>query len=148
MKYKCLLVAVIVVAAIPSMVMAQDFNGTWKGIIIGKNGLHIVASFEFVVTGTKLTGSVIDGRDEFPFFDTKVKGDKIAFVIRRYAGDRYTPYVYTGKMVGDTIKFTITWGINSSLDFIAGRADTQSKQLPPGNRGFVPGGRGFPPGRR
>jgi hypothetical protein len=120
-KYKYLWIAVIAFAAMPARLWAQDISGEWTGEMWTNRGI-IKAVFDFSVDGVKLTGSAIGGEEERPFFDGKIKGDKISFVLRTY-NDKgsFIPYAYEGKISGNTIQFTLTWGLNQSTQFTSTR---------------------------
>jgi hypothetical protein len=119
-KYKWLLIVAIAWAAMPARIWAQDASGEWNGEMITQRGF-VKAVFEFSVDGTKVTGSAIAGEEERPLFDGKIKGNKISFVLRRYQGEKFTPYAYEGKILGSAIQFTLTWGANQRTQFIATR---------------------------
>jgi hypothetical protein len=119
-KYKYLWIAMIALAAMPVIIWAQDIGGEWTGEMITGRGF-VRATFDFIVDGTKLTGSAIAGDEERPLFDGKIKDNKISFALRRYTGDRYTLYRYEGKIQGNTIQFKLIYGNNQTAAFTATR---------------------------
>ena len=85
---------------------AGDFNGKWTAQFDTQIGTQKY-TFEFHVDGAKLTGKAVNeqfGTTEIA--ESKVDGDAISFVEPLSFQGNELRITYTGKMDGDTIKFT------------------------------------------
>ncbi len=92
---------------------AADVSGTWKGTAEGPNGA-IERTFVFKQDGSKLTGETSSeflGKSEIQ--EGKVEGDDISFSITANFNGNQMKLVYKGKINGDEIKLTSTFGDQS-----------------------------------
>ena len=72
--------------------------------------------------GANLTGAVSSGEDVMPIRDGKVSGDKVSFVVARTWGNRETTMTYTGRVIGDEIRFKVVMpGAERAWDVTAKR---------------------------
>ncbi len=100
---------------------AGDFNGKWMAQFDTQIGPQKY-TFEFHVDGTKLTGKAVN--EQFGSTDIaegKVEGDSISFVEPLDFQGNELRIIYTGKMDGDTIKFTRKVGDFATEELIATR---------------------------
>ena len=115
MKNRFLLCAVVVFAIMPIAAFSVDISGEWAIEQENQKGVIARSILEFYVEGNKLTGSMLGYQeDEWPILDGKISGDKISFTIKQTAGNRTITNLYIGKIVDDTIEFSLT-PINAGL---------------------------------
>ena len=104
-----------VIAILPLALFSADISGEWVIEQADKKGTVARSILEFSIEGNKVTGSLLGYQeDEWPILDGKLSGDKISFSIKQTAGNRTITNLYIGKIVGDTIEFTLT-PINAGL---------------------------------
>ncbi len=82
-----------------------DLSGKWKAEFTTPDGTARVNTFVFKVDGGKLTGTVAGTQDETPISNGKINGDEISFTAERPFG----MFTYSGKAVGNEIKFKVTF---------------------------------------
>ncbi len=102
MKWLLCLVALFAVSA-----SAADISGNWKGSAETVNG-RLERSFVFKVDGHKVTGestSSMFGKSTIE--DGTVDGDDVSFSLKVKVQGTEGKVNYRGKVVGDTIKFTV-----------------------------------------
>jgi hypothetical protein len=100
--------------------LAADFNGKWTATVESPRGTQTL-TFDLHVDGAKLTGTVTTPRGEVTISDGKIDGDNISFAqVMNRDGNEFK-IVYTGKAVGDTIKFTRQAGDRPAQEFVATR---------------------------
>jgi hypothetical protein len=100
--------------------LAADFNGKWTADVETPRGTQTL-TFDFHVDGAKLTGSVTSPRGETEIQDGKVDGDAISFAqVMNFNGNEFK-ISYSGKAVGDAIKFTRQAGDRPAVEFTATR---------------------------
>src|SRR3989442_1414580 len=80
--------------------LADDANGKWRGPMGGAE-----ITFNFKVTGDKLTGDLSGPQGKIDLSDGKVTGDQISFSIT-VPGPREFKLLFSGSVSGDQIKFT------------------------------------------
>jgi opacity protein-like surface antigen len=86
---------------------AADIAGTWKGQFQGGDGSREL-TFRFRTDGGKLTGTVSGLRDrELTIDGGKVEGDNIAFSVMSEWQGNPVKLVYTGRLTGSEIHFTM-----------------------------------------
>jgi hypothetical protein len=97
---------------------AADFNGKWAAQIQGPKRTQTI-TFDLHVDGSTLTGQIILPHGSSNITDGKVNGDSITFTqVTDRQGTAVTT-TYTGKAVGDTIKFSRTTGDKPAVEFVA-----------------------------
>jgi hypothetical protein len=94
--------------ACSAVASAADLNGKWKGDMSTPNGDPLETTFNFQVSGEKLTGTATNSYGEEQITEGTVKGDEISFVIM--AGGGQFKIVYKGKVVGEELKFKVVIG--------------------------------------
>jgi hypothetical protein len=129
MKYGNRIFFILIFACTAAMAVAEDINGEW--VIENKDpkAMKVKTSFEFEAHGSVLTGCKLGyPESETPIINGKINGDKITFSLKEYFGertDRSITYMYTGKIEGDIIKFTVVAlvgiGIPPNTKYIARR---------------------------
>jgi hypothetical protein len=103
------LLALLFLAFGSAAVLAADFNGKWTATVESPRGTQTL-TFDFHVDGAKLTGTVTTPRGDMPISEGKIDGDNISFAqVMNRDGNEFK-IAYTGKAVGDTIKFTRQFG--------------------------------------
>jgi hypothetical protein len=114
-------VRVLLAALIAVSVFAADVNGKWKAKFETPNGQTIESTFDLKGEGSNLTGTVTGRNGETKIQDGKVDGDNITFnVIRNFNGQDFK-IGYKGKVEGDEIKLTVSFGEDRTFDMIAKR---------------------------
>ena len=103
------LLAVLVFAFASVTLLAADFNGKWTATVESPRGTQTI-TFNFTVAGATLTGAVTTPRGEMPISEGKIDGDNISFATVMSRDGNEFKLLYTGKAVGDTIKFTRQFG--------------------------------------
>ena len=92
-----------------------DISGEWAIEQENQKGMIARSILEFYVEGNKLTGSMLGYQeDEWPILDGRISGDKLSFTIKQTVGNRTISNLYIGKIVDDTIEFSLT-PINAGL---------------------------------
>jgi hypothetical protein len=113
------LLAVVLLLGFASVAFAADITGRWVGKVSTPNGeLELV--YDFAVEGETLTGALSSQFGEIPLSDGKISGDNLSFTMT--FGDN--PVAYTGLVKGDTIVLTSEWG-GEARELVLTRAVTQ-----------------------
>jgi hypothetical protein len=84
---------------------AADVGGAWLAQIPGRDGNTMETTFNFKVSGEKLTGNMQNQFGEREISDGKVSGDDITFTVRIDFGGNEMIFLYKGKVSGNEIKF-------------------------------------------
>ena len=79
-------------------------------------------TFDFHVDGAALTGKVTSPRGDSDIIDGKMEGDNLSFSQVVSFNGNEMKINYTGKVDGDSIKFTRTVGERPAVEFTATRA--------------------------
>jgi hypothetical protein len=87
-----------------------DISGKWKSESPGRDGTPMTTNYTFNVEGEKLTGTVSGRQGDTAISDGKVAGDEISFIVVRNFRGEERKIQYKGKVSGDEIKLTITFG--------------------------------------
>ena len=103
------LLAVLFLAFGSVTLLAADFNGKWTATVESPRGTQTL-TFDLHVDGAKLTGTVTSPRGETAISEGKIDGDNISFATVMNRDGNEFKIAYTGKAVGDTIKFTRQFG--------------------------------------
>jgi hypothetical protein len=103
---------------------AADATGKWKAEFDTQVGVQKYV-YDLKVEGTKVTGKAsferMGQKGEVDLKDGKVTGDDLSFVeMLDFQGNQIS-ITYTGKLVGDEIKFTRKVGDFASEEFVAKR---------------------------
>lgn len=87
---------------------AADVNGKYTAEVPGRNGTQ-TNTFTFKTTGDKVEGTLTTQRGDTPIADGKIDGDTLTFTITRPGRNGGEPMktVYTGKIKGDSIDFSV-----------------------------------------
>jgi hypothetical protein len=106
MKTKTLLIGTVMLLALVAVsAWAADVTGKWVAEVEGRQGPQEY-TFDFLVDGTNLTGTITTARGENEISEGKVEGDEISFVVVRSFGENEIKQLYKGKVAGDEITFT------------------------------------------
>ena len=100
--------------------MAADFGGKWTADIAGRQG-NTTTTFEFTVSGAAVTGKVTTPRGDTDIANGKIAGDTITFTTTTTMQDNTMVSTYTGKIDGDSIKFSRAMGDRPAVEFTATR---------------------------
>ena len=84
---------------------AADVNGLWKGKIEA-NGESVALVYDLKADGNKLTGTAEGPAGKLGLENGKLDGDKISFNQKMSFNGNDMVIKYTGKVEGDSIKFT------------------------------------------
>ena len=108
--------------ALPAL--AGDATGKWKAEFDTQVGVQKY-SYDLKAEAGKLTGKAsferMGQKGEADLKDGKVNGDDISFVEMLDFQGNQVPITYTGKVVGDEIKFTRKVGDFATEEFVAKR---------------------------
>jgi hypothetical protein len=83
---------------------AESATGNWKWAITTQNGDRLESTAKLKQEGEKLTGTVNGRFGEAEINDGSVKGDQIAFKIKRERDGQQFVLNYAGKLSADSIK--------------------------------------------
>ena len=120
-SFRKLALAVLIIALGAVTALAADLNGKWKASVETPRGTQEI-TFDFHVDGATLTGKVTSPRGESDITDGKIDGANVSFTqVVNFNGNEMK-INYTGKVDGDTIKFTRTVGDGPAVEFTATRA--------------------------
>ena len=106
---KTILLSFVMLAAMATLALAADVNGTWTASFDTQVGVQKY-TYTFKVDGNKLTGKAKSelANSESDIQEGTVNGDDISFVENLNFQDMPLRIVYKGKIAGDEIKFTRT----------------------------------------
>jgi hypothetical protein len=111
-----------VLLALAVAAYAADIGGKWQWQMQGTSS-RTPYTLTLKQDGANLTGTLNSGEDETPIRDGKLTGDKVSFVVARTFGNREMALTYTGRVVGDEIRFKVFMpGAERSWDVTAKRA--------------------------
>ena len=112
---------VVMLLALAVAAYCADLTGKWQWQMMG-SGSRTPYTLTVKQDGANLTGTLVNGDDVTPIRDGKVNGDKVSFVVARTWGNRETALTYTGRVVGDEIRFKVAMpGAERSWDVSAKR---------------------------
>jgi hypothetical protein len=109
MKFRILVVGVMVIGMISAAALAADISGKWVAELPGRGGGDpMTMTFIFKADGANLTGSMLgpQGADQ-AISEGTIKGDDISFVVKIDMGGNAMKINYKGKVVGSEIKLTM-----------------------------------------
>ena len=110
--------------------LAADITGTWKAEFDTQRGLQKY-TFRLKQDGTRVSGQANVERDgekrEADLKEGKIEGDTVIFVEPLKIQDNEIKFSYTGKVLGNEIKFTRKVGDFGSSDATAKREETTSQ---------------------
>jgi hypothetical protein len=90
--------------------LTAEVAGNWKATAEGPNGT-MERTFTFKVDGSKLTGETVSSFvGKSAIADGKVDGDSFSFTIVANIQGNEMKLAYKGKVTGDTIKLTSSFG--------------------------------------
>lgn len=133
MKYKILLIEVVVLPVLLMSAQAVDIFGNWIAQAPIQPGWPEAETiFSFRVDGTKLTGKVSDPRGETTIRDGKINGDVISFFVMRSFSGKEKKISYKGKVRLNEIMFTVEEEGESSqaMEYIAKREFQRNQDVP------------------
>jgi uncharacterized lipoprotein YehR (DUF1307 family) len=108
MRRLSIIVALVGLAALSAY--GADITGKWKSESPGRDGTPMTTTYVFKVDGEKLAGTVSGRQGETAISEGKINGDEISFVVVRNFQGEERKIEYKGKVSGDEIKMTITFG--------------------------------------
>jgi hypothetical protein len=125
MKYRvaALLAACIVLSGI-SIAYAADPTGKWVAQVSARDGQTREVTITLKAEGEKLTGTISGRQGDTPISDGQIKGDDLSFTVTQSRQGNEVKVNYKGKVSGDEIKFTRTFGGGNRppVEFTAKRA--------------------------
>jgi len=111
----------LLLAAFAIICFAADVNGKWKAVFETPNGQKLESVFDLKADGSTLNGTVTSTRGEAKIQDGKIDGDNVTFnVVRNFNGQDFK-VAYKGKIEGDEMKMTVTFGGDRTFDMVAKR---------------------------
>jgi hypothetical protein len=113
-------VPVLLMAAFAISSFAADINGKWKAVFETPNGQQ-ESIFDLKADGSTLNGTISGRRGEAKIQDGKIDGNNVTFnVVRNFNGQDFK-IDYKGKIEGDELKLTVTFGGDRTFDMVAKR---------------------------
>jgi hypothetical protein len=112
--------------AFAGVLAAADVAGKWTAQVPGRGGEAQETTFNFKVSGSTLTGTMVNPRGETAISDGKVDGDNLSFTVSLSFGGNDVKLLFKGKVTGNEIKFTRQreGGQGQPQEFTAKRAAT------------------------
>src|SRR5688572_2229852 len=99
--------AIVCTALLAVAAFAADVTGKWTAQVPGRDGQTRDVTYTLKDDGSALTGTTTGrGGQEIQISDGKVEGDTVSFKVKMEFGGNSIVQNYTGKIVGDEIKFT------------------------------------------
>lgn len=92
--------------AFAGVLAAADVAGKWTAQVPGRDGATQETTFNFKVSGSTLTGTMVNPRGETAISDGKVDGDNLSFSVSLSFGGNDIKLLFKGKVTGSEIKFT------------------------------------------
>jgi hypothetical protein len=100
---------------------AAGVDGKWKATYETPDGQKRESTFDLKADGATLNGTVTSPRGESKIQDGKVDGDNVSFnVVRNFNGQDFK-IGYKGKIEGDDMKLTVSFGEDRTFDMVAKR---------------------------
>ena len=99
------LLALVLLLTVTAAAFAADITGRWLGRVSTPNG-EIELVYNFTVDGETLTGALTTQFGDLPLQDGKIQGETLSFTMT--FGEN--PVAYTGVVRGDTIVLSSNWG--------------------------------------
>jgi len=121
MRIRVLFLFVALVGLLAVTAIAADIDGKWKAEYSTPDGQTRTTTFTFKADGDKLTGTVSGRQADTPISEGKISGDEISFVVVRNMGGEERKMQYKGKVVGDEIKLTMSFGDMPPREMVAKR---------------------------
>ena len=101
---------------------AADTSGKWTAQVPGRSGQMRDVTFVLKASGENLTGTMSGRNGDVPISDGKVSGDDLSFSVTQDFGGNSVTQKFTGKVVGNEIKFKREGGQGQPIEFVAKRA--------------------------
>jgi len=121
MRIRVLFMFAALVGLLAVTALAANVDGKWKAEFNTPDGQTRTTTFTFKADGEKLTGTVSGRQADTPITDGKISGDEISFVVVRNMGGEERKMQYKGKVVGDEIKLTMSFGDMPPREMVAKR---------------------------
>lgn len=120
------LASVVLCLAFAGVLAAADVSGKWVAQVPGRDGATQETTFNFKVSGSSLTGTMVNPRGESAISDGKIDGDKVSFKVNLNFGGNDVTLLFKGTVTGGEIKFTREreGGQGRAQEFTAKRATT------------------------
>ena len=119
-----------------SSALSADISGKWKSEFESPVG-HLKYTFDFKVDGDKLSGKAhretSEAKIDSDLKNLKLDGDKLSFTETLDFNGTDIAIDYTGKVVGDEIKFTRKVGDYGSSEIVAKREKPEPASAPATN---------------
>lgn len=103
--FRKIFLATLLTAFACTVASAASIDGKWKAQFDTQMGTQNY-TYEFHVDGTKVTGTAANDRGQTQITEGKLDGDSITFVEMLSFNGNDIRIEYTGKIIGDEIKFT------------------------------------------
>jgi opacity protein-like surface antigen len=117
-----LVAALMVVFGLAAHADDAAITGKWTAEVQGRSG-PMTQTFTFKADAGQLTGTVGGGQNESPITDSNINGDEMSFSVTREFRGNSMKQNYTGKVMGDEIKFTVkTEGRDQTQEITAKRS--------------------------
>ncbi len=110
MSIRKLFVAAALVGLLAAVASAAGIDGKWTSEFTTPNGQTRTTTYTFKADGEKLTGTVSGRMGETAITEGKIDGDEISFVVVRNFRGEERKLQYKGKVSGDEIKLSVTFG--------------------------------------
>ena len=93
------ILAMLVCSCFICLAAINDLTGKWKGTVKIDDDNELALTYQFNVTGDKLTGSVLTPQGELPMYDGALAGTDFSFKVK--VGS--LTVAQTGKYYGDSV---------------------------------------------
>jgi len=124
MRYRIAFLAAIIALSCISIAFASDVTGKWVAEVPGRDGQTREVVINLKAEGEKLTGTVSGRQGDNQISEGQIKGDELSFTVTQNFRGEDVKVSYKGKVAGDEIKFTRTFGGGNRppVEFTAKRA--------------------------
>lgn len=110
MSIRKLSAAAALVGLLAVVAFAAGIDGKWTSEFTTPNGQTRTTTYTFKADGDKLTGTVSGRMGETAITEGKISEDEISFVVVRNFRGEERKMQYKGKVSGDEIKLSVTFG--------------------------------------
>ena len=100
---RILLSVVVAFTLLSPLLAGHPAEGSWKAEFTDPRGNQRSVIFRFKVSGARLAGSFVLGRESMPIEDGEVEGETLSFRVTLSVGEMDLELLYRGRLQGDTL---------------------------------------------
>ncbi len=100
---RILLPVFVALSLLSPLLAGHPADGSWKAEFTGPGGNQRSVTFRFKVSGDRLDGTVVLGRESMPIQDGEVEGETLSFRVILSVGEMDLELFYRGQLQGDTL---------------------------------------------